>query len=104
MLNQIASVAGLSILELGAGKGYFMPLLLRQFSGQVPARLVITDHSTTLLNLAQRLFRIPEAEYKLLGVAVRFAGSRTQAGTGPRPRADSRVRRPGGVLKYGQRD
>ncbi len=72
VLNQIASVAGQCILELGAGNGYFMPLLLRHFSGQVPARVVITDHSTAFLNMAQRLFRVAEAEYKLLDVRSRY--------------------------------
>ncbi len=72
VLSRMPEIAGLAILELGAGNGYFIPLLLRRFSGQVPARIVITDHSPVLLNLAQRNFRVPEAEYKLLDVRSHF--------------------------------
>jgi ubiquinone/menaquinone biosynthesis C-methylase UbiE len=47
-------------------------LLLRRFSGQKPARLVVTDQSGELLELAQHHFSVPEAEYKLLDVRSAF--------------------------------
>ena len=72
VLSRIPSVADQAILELGAGNGYFMPLVLRRFSGQVASRIVITDQSSALLNIADRSFRVPAAEYKLLDVRTPF--------------------------------
>lgn len=72
LLNIISTVSGLSILELGAGNGYFLPLALRRFSGQIPSRVVITDLSQSLLTIAQRYFRVPNAEYMLLDVRAKF--------------------------------
>lgn len=60
------------ILELGAGNGYFMPLLLRRFSSQQPAAITITDQSATLLEIAQRHFSIPGATYQRLDVGRPF--------------------------------
>lgn len=68
VLDHLSGIAGLAILELGAGNGYFLPLVLRRFSGQVPERIVITDQSRVLLDLGRRSFRIPEAEYRVLDV------------------------------------
>jgi SAM-dependent methyltransferase len=72
LISKIGDVAGRSILELGAGNGYFMPLLLRRSSSQQPAPLVITDQSSPLLELARRHFLIPGAEYLLLEARRRF--------------------------------
>lgn len=69
---QIPSIAGNAILELGAGNGYFAPLLLRRFSGQLPSRLVITDQSSALLTIAQSSFLIDGAEYLPLDVSGPF--------------------------------
>jgi SAM-dependent methyltransferase len=72
VLSRIPGIAGLAILELGAGNGYFLPLVLRRFSGQVPTRVVVTDQSRALLDLAQRFFRVPDAEYRVLDVREPF--------------------------------
>src|SRR5262249_28746465 len=40
--------------------------------GEVPARVVITDQSRGLIDLAQRYFRVPEAEYRALDVRDAF--------------------------------
>jgi ubiquinone/menaquinone biosynthesis C-methylase UbiE len=72
VLSRISSISGQAILELGAGNGYFMPLILRRFSGQVASRIVITDQSSVLLNIAQNAFRVPEAEYQVLDVRATF--------------------------------
>jgi ubiquinone/menaquinone biosynthesis C-methylase UbiE len=72
VLSRIPSIADLAILELGAGNGYFMPLVLRRFSGQIASRIVITDHSRVLLKIAQRSFRVPEAEYQPVDVRAPF--------------------------------
>lgn len=72
MLAKIARIDGLSILELGAGNGYFAPLMLRRFSGQRPARLVISDQSQAQLETAQTVFRIHEADYLLLDAREPF--------------------------------
>jgi SAM-dependent methyltransferase len=72
VLGRIGRIAGLAILELGAGNSYFLPLVMRRFSGQVPARVVITDQSRLLLDLAQRSFRLADAEYRVLDVRDPF--------------------------------
>lgn len=72
ILTQISSIAEKAILELGAGNGYFAPLLLRRFSGQLPTRLVITDQSQALLTIAQSSFHIEGAEYCALDVQDPF--------------------------------
>lgn len=72
ILSQIDGIAGCSILELGAGNGYFAPLLLRRFGGQPPARLVISDQSRALLDIAQTTFRVDSAEYLPLDVQEAF--------------------------------
>jgi SAM-dependent methyltransferase len=68
ILSQIPGIAEKAIIELGAGNGYFAPLLLRRFSGQSPNRLVITDQSQALLDIAQSSFWIDGAEYHALDV------------------------------------
>jgi SAM-dependent methyltransferase len=68
LLDQIESIQDKTILELGAGNGYFMPRVLERYSGQTPTRLVISDISTKLLALAEKHFRIPQAEYLQLDV------------------------------------
>ena len=70
--KKMAAVAGQSILELGAGNGYFMPLALERYSGQVPERLVITDGSSRLLAIAETHFKIPGAQYLQLDVRSPF--------------------------------
>ncbi len=72
MLSEISSIAGKAILELGAGNGYFAPLLLRRFSGQLPGRLVITDQSQALLSIAESAFHLDGAEYVTLDVQDPF--------------------------------
>jgi len=72
VLSRIAAIAGLGILELGAGNGYFMPLVLRRYSGQVASRIAITDQSAVLLKIAKRSFRVPDAEYRRLDVGSTF--------------------------------
>jgi SAM-dependent methyltransferase len=72
LLRRIAGVDQCSILELGAGNGYFLPLLLRRFSGQVPAAITITDQSGRLLEIARKYFRIPGAQYETLDVRRPF--------------------------------
>ncbi len=72
LIQKVPSVAGRSILEIGAGNGYFLPLLLRRFSGQVPSRIVISDVSGALLGIAQRSFGIEGAEYKIIDVRRPF--------------------------------
>lgn len=72
ILAHIEGIEGQEILELGAGNGYFAPLLLRRFSGQQPARLVISDQSQAQLNTTQSTFGIDGAEYLLLDVQDTF--------------------------------
>ncbi len=71
-MEKIASIDHCAILELGAGNGYFLPLVLRRFSGQSPVRIVVTDQSSQMLELAQRYFRLPGADYQCLDVRRPF--------------------------------
>jgi hypothetical protein len=80
LLDAIAGVEGRALLELGAGNGYFLHLSLRRFSGQAPARLVISDASPVLLRIAQTTFFLPNAEYLRLDVREPFR-SKTAAST-----------------------
>jgi ubiquinone/menaquinone biosynthesis C-methylase UbiE len=68
LLHKIPAFAGRAVLELGAGNGYFMPLALDHFSGQVPQRIVISDVSSQQLSIAANRFKIPGAEYLQLDV------------------------------------
>jgi SAM-dependent methyltransferase len=72
LLNKLPAIDNRSILELGAGNGYFMPLVLRRFSGQIPASIVITDGSDKLLKIAQKEFFIPDAQYQRLDIRGPF--------------------------------
>jgi SAM-dependent methyltransferase len=72
LLGKIDSVAGKAILELGAGNGYFAPLMMRRYSGQTPERLLITDQSQKLLAIAQAQHRADHAEYLSLDVQQAF--------------------------------
>ena len=72
LLRHLPGIEGRAILELGAGNGYFMPLVLRRFAGQVPAVLVVTDQSEALLRIARTQFRVPGATYQRLDVRQPF--------------------------------
>ena len=72
LLEQISAVSNNAILELGAGNGYFMPLALDHFSGQIPERVVITELSTRLLAIAQAEFFVETAEYHQLDVRSQY--------------------------------
>jgi SAM-dependent methyltransferase len=72
ILGKLPPLSGSTVLELGAGNGYFMPLVLRRFSGQVPKRIVITDQSVRLLEIARRHFRIDGADYLQMDVRNSF--------------------------------
>lgn len=68
ILARITSISDADILELGAGNGYFAALLRRRFSGQAPRRLIISDQSQALLDIAQGEFRVADADYQRLDV------------------------------------
>lgn len=72
ILTHIEGIEGRDILELGAGNGYFAPLLLRRYSGQQPARLVISDQSHAQVAIARSTFGIDGAEYLPLDVQDAF--------------------------------
>ena len=72
LLSKLPAIQDRSILELGAGNGYFMPLVLRRFSGQIPSSITITDCSDKLLKIARTEFRIPEAQYQRLDIRRPF--------------------------------
>jgi len=72
LLQKISAVSDKAILELGAGNGYFMRLALRNFSGQIPERVIISDKSSKLLAIAGSTLNIPNAEYLELDVRSPF--------------------------------
>jgi SAM-dependent methyltransferase len=72
LLDRMAGIDNRSILEIGAGNGYLLPLVRRRFSGQVPRRIVITDVSRSMLAIAQLAFPSPDAEYQILDVRGTF--------------------------------
>jgi SAM-dependent methyltransferase len=72
VFEKIAAIDDLAILELGAGNGYFLPLLLQRFAGERPSRVVITDQSRVLLGIARRNFRVPHAGYCTLDIRAPF--------------------------------
>jgi len=72
LIEKFPAIANISILELGAGNGYFLPLALRRFSGQVPAKITVTDQSVQLLEIAKRNFKINNAVYQMLDVSKPF--------------------------------
>lgn len=72
LLATIGTIRNLSIIELGAGNGYFIPMMLRRFSGQIPSRIVITDQSGVLLKMAENEFRVKEAEIRQLDIRYPF--------------------------------
>ena len=72
LLQKLPAIDNCSILELGAGNGYFLPLVLRRFSGQTPASILVTDCSNELLEIARTNFRIPQAQYQRLDMCGAF--------------------------------
>jgi len=72
LLSKIGNIAGLSILELGAGNGYFTRLLVHRKSGTLPSRIVITDISGKLLQLGRAALPVSIADYRQLDVGKDF--------------------------------
>src|SRR5437762_8851500 len=72
LVEAIGMIRDRAILELGAGNGYFLPLALRRFSGQTPARLVITDQSSRQLDMDKKHCFVDGAEYAQLDVRNPF--------------------------------
>jgi SAM-dependent methyltransferase len=72
LLEKLSGIDNRSILELGAGNGYFLPLVLRRFPGQAPSEIFVTDQSRQLLEIARHHFRIPVAAYQYLDVTKPF--------------------------------
>jgi len=72
ILSKTARIEDKAILEIGSGNGYFMKLLLKKFSGQIPSKIIISDVSKSQLELAKKHFYIPDAEYLILDVYKKF--------------------------------
>jgi SAM-dependent methyltransferase len=72
LLHKIANINNCSILDLGAGNGYFLPMVLHRFSGQNPSSIVVTDQSLEQLENAKKHFAIRGAQYRPLDVCRPF--------------------------------
>ena len=60
-------------MEIGIGNGYFMPLLLRKKSGQVPEKIALTDVSYKNIEIAKKHFFIKGTIYQKLDIYKRFS-------------------------------
>ena len=72
LLRALGGIEGRRILELGAGNGYFLPMALRRYPGQLFRRLVVTDLSGRQMEIIRGHFRIDGAEYQRLDVRRPF--------------------------------
>jgi ubiquinone/menaquinone biosynthesis C-methylase UbiE len=72
LLDRIGFIDGMALLEIGAGTGYFMKLVTKRRSGQIPIRLVMSDISGAMLRIAKEAFRVPSAEYLQIDVRRAF--------------------------------
>jgi SAM-dependent methyltransferase len=72
LLKKVPAIDKCAILELGTGNGYFLPLMLRHFAGQMPSSITLTDQSEKQLKIAKTHFQIASAEYKVLDVCDPF--------------------------------
>ncbi len=72
LIEKIGGINEQALLELGAGNGYFVPLLCQRYSGQIPSRIVISDLSGALLEIARGEFYLEDAEYIQLDVRNEF--------------------------------
>jgi len=67
-LDPIHELEGRAVLELGAGNGYLMAMLTERFPSQTPERLVISDQSRPMLDLARKHHPVEVAEYTIVDV------------------------------------
>ena len=72
LISAVRTIDGQTLLELGAGNGYFIPILLGRLSGQHAAGIVITDVSDALLNIARQKFKVKNAEYLQLDARAQY--------------------------------
>lgn len=72
VIAKVDEIEAKTILEIGIGNGYFMPLLLKRKSGQIPEKIFLTDISKKNLEIAQKHFKIQQAIYKKLDLYKSF--------------------------------
>ncbi len=72
IISKVGIIASKSILEIGIGNGYFMPMLLRRKSGQVPGTIFLTDVSKKNLEIARKNFKLRNAIYQRLDLYDKF--------------------------------
>lgn len=72
IISKVDVIGSKSILEIGIGNGYFMPMLLRRKSGQVPSTIFLTDVSRKNLEIARKNFKVKNSIYQLLDLYDKF--------------------------------
>ena len=72
VISKVGEIKSKNILEIGIGNGYFMPLLMKRKSGQVPNKISLTDISLKNLEIAKKNFKVPNSIYKRLDLYKRF--------------------------------
>jgi SAM-dependent methyltransferase len=72
ILDAIPSIDGQVILELGAGNGYLMPMILEHFEGQTPGSIVVTDQSESMIAMASEHHFCTSTSYETLDIREPF--------------------------------
>ncbi|MEM6378593.1 MAG: class I SAM-dependent methyltransferase [Bacteroidota bacterium] len=72
VIAKVPEIQSKTLLEIGIGNGYFMPVLMKKKSGQVPDKVFLTDISTSNLEIAMKHFKVPNSIYKRLDLYKPF--------------------------------
>jgi len=72
IISKVENINSKKILEIGIGNGYFMPLLMKKKSGQVPENIYLTDVSKRNIEIAKKHFKVNNATYLKLDVYQKF--------------------------------
>jgi len=72
VISKVDQIQSKNILEIGIGNGYFMPLLMKRKSGQVPDKIFLTDVSQKNIEIARKNFKVPNSIYKKLDLYKKF--------------------------------
>jgi len=72
VISKINNIESKTILEIGIGNGYFMPLLIKKKSGQKPERILLTDISLKNIEIAKKNFKVPNSKYQKLDLYKEF--------------------------------
>ena len=72
IISKVDEIKSKTILEIGIGNGYFMPLLMKNKSGQIPDKIFLTDLSLKNLEIAKKNFKVPNSVHRRLDLYKKF--------------------------------